>query len=168
MVAETFQIFFRNTHNLLNWFRYEEHCRRDKWQAIAIWSQSISGVIILSLLQHPWEKGRETLFFCSIPDSTRDFFFFSFPSSFEVGAACRLPPFSSITRHFITHTHLSHILPHTVNPSIFRSTSSSSSWDLNWTKLFYNWIWIKLTWKQCCFLSKQGCKLRAHSKCLLS
>jgi hypothetical protein len=40
-----------------------------------------------------------------------------FPNSLGVAAACLLPPFSSITRHFITHSHLSHILPHTVNPS---------------------------------------------------
>jgi hypothetical protein len=38
-----------------------------------------------------------------------------FPNSLGVGAACLLPSFSSITRHFITHSHLSHILPHTIH-----------------------------------------------------
>jgi hypothetical protein len=38
-----------------------------------------------------------------------------------------LPPFSSITRHFITHGHLSHILPHIVKPALFRSQLSSTT-----------------------------------------
>jgi hypothetical protein len=54
------------------------------------------------------------------------FFFFFLPfSQFIWGRRCPLSPFSSITRNFIIHSHLSHIQLHTVNPSFFWSTSSS-------------------------------------------
>jgi hypothetical protein len=45
--------------------------------------------------------------------------FCPFLNSLGVGAACLLCLFSSITRHFITHSLLSHILLHTVIPSSF-------------------------------------------------
>jgi hypothetical protein len=59
------------------------------------------------------------------------FFFLPFSQSLGVGATCLLPPFSSITRHFITHSRLSNILPYTVNPYFFRSTSSSSTFHIH-------------------------------------
>jgi hypothetical protein len=53
------------------------------------------------------------------------------PTHLGVSAACLLPPFSPVTCHFIAHSHLSHIMLYTVNPSFFRSAFSSSSFHID-------------------------------------
>jgi hypothetical protein len=72
-VAEVSRLFLRDTHVLPKLLSYEEHCRRDRWQAI--WLQSISGVSAINPLVAFYDihGGKRTvLFFYFVPDPTRD------------------------------------------------------------------------------------------------
>jgi hypothetical protein len=74
-VAEVSQIFLRDTHVLPKLVRYEEHCRRDRCEPIAVLLQSISGVSAINPLVAFYDihgGKREVLFFYFVPDTTRD------------------------------------------------------------------------------------------------
>jgi hypothetical protein len=74
-VAETSQIFLRETHILQKLLATRNTADVTGGKPIAILSQSVSGVSAINPLVAFYdihEKRGEVLFFCSVPDTTRD------------------------------------------------------------------------------------------------
>jgi hypothetical protein len=78
-VAAASQIVLRDAHVLPKWLSYEKYCRRDRWWAHCRIDCSLSQVGILYDTVDPsvvfydtHGRKREVVFFCSVPDTTRD------------------------------------------------------------------------------------------------